>query len=1134
MIARFLLGPAGSGKTHRCLEEIRAALKASPNGPELLFVAPKQATFQLERQLLDDPALPGYSRLRIVSFDRLAEWALDGLGCAPPPRLGESGRLMVLRALLARHRSELELFHASARLPGFARELSATMRELRQHRLGVEHLHRLARAVKHRGALAGKLQDLALLAGAYDAWLEQQRVHDDQALLDAATEALQRHRSAPGDSRDSLDVAGLWLDGFAEMTPQEQELLTAMLPFCRQATLAFCLEDLPEETPPWLSTWGLVGQTCLALHQRLAGHREIDLEIVHLEREAARSRFTLAPALAHLEVHWTRPVAFDGDPGNAVTIQTCATPEAEVVTAARTIRQFVRAGGRYREAAVVVRSLASYDDTLRRVFRRYDIPFFLDCRESVAHHPLAELTRAAVRLPTHAWRNEDWFAALKTGLLPVGEAAVDTLENEAFARGWEGERWLEPLHCPDDADLEQRLERVRRRCVLPFLRLQKRLRPAGGRVDGTEAHGPTGRELAIALHGFWRGLRVDRTLEVWAGRAAAGGDEREDRTRPQVHRSVLDQMLEWLRDLAKAFPTEVMPLREWLPIIEAGLASLTVGVIPPALDQVLVGAIDRSRNPDLRLAVVLGLNEGVFPATPPPAQLLSETDRAALVEEGVALGPDRRRRLGRERYYGYIACTRAREQLVLTCARQNAQGRELNPSPFLAQIERLFPALAVNPIREEADWREAVHPVELAVPLFQALSSDGEAISEALANAPEFAGLRELAGVLQDPEARDGLLPEVADRLYGPRQLRLSVSAIEEFAACPFRFLVSRGLRAAERRTFEADARRRGSFSHEVLARYHEAVRNSGREWRDLNEDEARSLLRETASAVAGQFEHGLLATDPRRRFTAEQITGQLTEFIGVLTGWLRGSYSLDPAESELGFGGRESRLPAWTLSLDNNRELAISGKIDRIDVVHDPSNGERLVVITDYKSSSRKLEQVLMTAGVDVQLPVYLRALEHLAAGSGLFGPAPLRGIGMFFVGLRPGTASTRSREETADQLALSRRKAWQHRGRYDREMAAWLDGGGGQAGSGQFAGGRTDDPMPHPDFRALLDAVEDRLRTLAGDILDGKTSVDPYVHRGRSACDLCAYAAICRIDPWTHGYRRLDPAAGTDAPRA
>ncbi|HMO64754.1 MAG TPA: hypothetical protein PKE47_05965, partial [Verrucomicrobiota bacterium] len=71
MQARFLLGPAGSGKTWRCLAEIRAALAAAPAGPPLLLLAPKQATFQLERQMLEAGGLAGWSRLAILSFERL-------------------------------------------------------------------------------------------------------------------------------------------------------------------------------------------------------------------------------------------------------------------------------------------------------------------------------------------------------------------------------------------------------------------------------------------------------------------------------------------------------------------------------------------------------------------------------------------------------------------------------------------------------------------------------------------------------------------------------------------------------------------------------------------------------------------------------------------------------------------------------------------------------------------------------------------------------------------------------------------------------------------------------------------------------------------------------------------------------
>src|SRR5687767_8157934 len=109
---RFLLGPAGTGKTFRCLEEIRAELKRAPEGPPLLFLAPKQATYQLERQLLGDGSLQGFTRLHIVSFERLASLTLSALEIPEPRLLSDEGRGMILRALLTQHHEGLKLFRA--------------------------------------------------------------------------------------------------------------------------------------------------------------------------------------------------------------------------------------------------------------------------------------------------------------------------------------------------------------------------------------------------------------------------------------------------------------------------------------------------------------------------------------------------------------------------------------------------------------------------------------------------------------------------------------------------------------------------------------------------------------------------------------------------------------------------------------------------------------------------------------------------------------------------------------------------------------------------------------------------------------------------------------------------------------
>ncbi|MCC6822165.1 MAG: hypothetical protein IT579_15650, partial [Verrucomicrobia subdivision 3 bacterium] len=598
MQAHFLLGPAGSGKTFRCRAEIRAALLAAPDGPPLILLAPKQATFQLERQLLADPALPGYTRLHILSFERLAQFVLDRLRLAPPTTLSEEGRVMVLRALLRQRQGELQIFRAAARLTGFAQQLSLLLREFQRHRLSPSQLAELSARPDNPTPLRAKLHDLALLLHAYGDWLDAHDLRDANHLLDVAASAL---RPAPS----ALRISGLWLDGFAEMTPQELELLVALLPLCEQATLAFCLEGEPPADPSWLSPWSVVAHTFHRCHARLANRKDGNVTVETLAPPPDAGRFAGNKTLAALEANWSRPASLALTPGfspgseggdviksvatasgsASLRLALCANPESEAVLAAREIRRHVRNGGRFRDCAIIVRRLESYHATIARVFRRYEIPFFMDQREAAAHHPLTELTRFAVRTVAFGWRHDDWFGALKSGLVSPNAEAIDELENQALARGWEGKVWRVTLSIANENDTGKRLEKLRQQILPPFESLTTAL------AENSSA--PNGTEVAAAIRELWRALDVEATVARWSQNSAG---------QLAFHTAVLEQMQDWLANLERAFPVESLSLRDWLPILEAGLANLTVGVVPPALDQVLIGAIDRSRNPELRLA----------------------------------------------------------------------------------------------------------------------------------------------------------------------------------------------------------------------------------------------------------------------------------------------------------------------------------------------------------------------------------------------------------------------------------------------------------------------------------------------------------------------------------------------------
>ncbi|HTV76594.1 MAG TPA: hypothetical protein VMD57_06290, partial [Candidatus Baltobacteraceae bacterium] len=409
----------------------------------------------------------------------------DKLNVALPEFLSDEGRVMVLRALLLRHESELKLFRGSARRPGFAQEISRLLAEFQQHQLSPVKLQALADNEKLSAELRDKLGDLALLHERYRAWLTDNRLQDANHLLDAATEMLRTNSGHP-----ALKFSALWLDGFAEMTPQEMDLLAAVVPCCERVTLAFCLDESGmAETGSRFSIWNAVAKTLQQCRGRIESLPDAKIEIEILRRDSQKSRFRNA-ALRNLEIHWEGRGGVEGGKGDSSALQivACPNPESEAVFAAREVLKFLRAGNRFRDCAVLVRNLDPYHKALARTFQRYDIPFFLDRREGVAHHPLAELTRNSLRTIAFDWRHEDWFAALKTGFCPVDEIEIDWLENEALARGWRGKKWREPIQIPDNAELEKRLERLRQKILPLFETLY-------GKFSGSKFQ-PTGKRLA--------------------------------------------------------------------------------------------------------------------------------------------------------------------------------------------------------------------------------------------------------------------------------------------------------------------------------------------------------------------------------------------------------------------------------------------------------------------------------------------------------------------------------------------------------------------------------------------------------------------------------------------------------------
>ncbi len=327
----------------------------------------------------------------------------------------------------------------------------------------------------------------------------------------------------------------------------------------------------------------------------------------------------------------------------------------EIQSVGRQILGLVREKGyRYCDIAVVASDLSHYEQYVRAYFEDYGIPFFIDKRKPLNQHPVVELICAALQAVTKGLAHADVFAYLKTDLAAVERADVDTLENYCLAFGVDGRDWADPeawrFKDKEDEDFdEDRINRIRDAAIGPLLELRQALCP-----DGDLQKRLTSSEFTRVIFAFLDRLHVRKTVNRWVEDAHAGGDL----TTADEHRQFFDIFVDIFDALVEIFERQEMTAQDYFGLLASAFAQMTLAFIPPSLDQVLVGSIERSRHPNLKAIFLLGATQKQFPIPLASSGVLSDEDRDAAEAAEFHIAPSSTQSLTDRQYLAYIAFTR--------------------------------------------------------------------------------------------------------------------------------------------------------------------------------------------------------------------------------------------------------------------------------------------------------------------------------------------------------------------------------------------------------------------------------------------------------------------------------------------
>ncbi|MHC4073830.1 MAG: 3'-5' exonuclease, partial [Planctomycetota bacterium] len=144
-------------------------------------------------------------------------------------------------------------------------------------------------------------------------------------------------------------------------------------------------------------------------------------------------RFSHCRQLAHIERN-----VFELDPpkiDSADNIRIISAPNsrAEVRFVAKQILELVRNKGfRYRDIAVIASDIESYQHYIMAYFDDYEVPFFIDKKKPLNHHPVVQLVCSALQVVTggfasNAARLTSWKTiVLRSAYRPVTGKATRT------------------------------------------------------------------------------------------------------------------------------------------------------------------------------------------------------------------------------------------------------------------------------------------------------------------------------------------------------------------------------------------------------------------------------------------------------------------------------------------------------------------------------------------------------------------------------------------------------------------------------------------------------------------------------------------------------------------------------------
>lgn len=1144
---QLVLGGSGNGKTTYVTEHIiKESLKEENRNKNYILMVPEQYTMQTQKDIVQMHPNKGIMNIDVLSFGRLAYRIFGELGAPSELLIDDETKNLILKKIAKEQVHNLKLLGENVDKLGYISEVKSLISEFEQYDVGTQEMEDIIDDTPENTLLSYKLQDINLLYSEFQKFKDKKYITNEEQ-LDRVSELVAKSEIL----KDSVIV----LDGFTGFTPVQYRLIIALLDVCQELLVTVTI-DQDNARGSYVDNFELFATSKETIYKlkKIAKDNYITVNEDIFLATKSKSRHALNDELAFLGENIFRYKNKQyKDQVDSIEISVSKSVKDEARWVASTIRRMVREENyRYKDFAIIASQPDTYMGHLRRQCEAMEVPLFADNKRSILLNSFVEYVRSLLEMREKNYSYETTFRFLKSGLgysmqyinadgeLVQGRAgygniqpnAIDTLENYVLKKGIRGyKQWSRPWCDTTQQDLKKSdlyIENNR----LKFIEQIQDFHNALGKKNKTVE------DIATALYHFLELNNIQQKVENRAAYFAQDNKFALEKEYLQIYGAFMELLDKLVSVLREGDQSIRISTREFIELLDAGFEEMRIGVIPPSIDTVIAGDLQRTRLSNVKVLFLVGANDTLLPGNLSVSGILSEVERERFSEKGINLKPTANELMYLHKFYMYLNLTKPTDKIFISYPGIGSNGKTTRGAYIINDLQHLYPKLAVKQVSLDINNGEFTQSNGLEY-LVQGFKQKEVMYNPSWIDLNKWYGEQdewvEVVDLIKEAHlysgVKDSLSPEIAKELYGDT-LNSSVSRIEKYATCPFKYFLESGLKLRERELRECKANDIGNVIHSALEMYGNYINESNQSWATITVEEQERLSDEFIEASVKDYGDQLFQENARDEYTIQRMKRLMRRSVWALTNQL-GAGEFEPDSYEMKFGETEATSPLNTIKLEDGTTMNLRGTIDRLDTYK--QDDKLFVKIVDYKTGSSDLDLSALVEGQQLQLFVYLDAAlkEVESKNTDIENIVP---AGVFYYKVNdPIVKGSIPQAARMDEI----QKELKVDGLVTEQ--SWRKMDGEATGSSTFIPIKVNKDgslaanqlkLGEKELLELRKIAMDKVCEFGNGITSGNIAISPCLSEKTNACSYCNYNNICGFDPsiGEYKYRKIQKKSNAD----